>query len=153
MKQFHRAKSFFQIPFWIKDDFKASLAHPASFGFSVTKFHHGKDTKLEEKSVLDKTKCTEREFIEHLVFPTLMKAMECMLVKAEQSKCFEVRLKIFFYFFIYVKSQSITFSIFFYSNSRENEQLSMPVILLSNTFTSNLRRRIFWINYYYELYL
>lgn len=44
----------------------------------------------QKKILKDKTECTEKEFIEIYVFPTLLPAMEKMLWEAKTHKCFEV---------------------------------------------------------------
>ncbi len=75
---------------FLKEDFDPDLASPISFGYSLSKYQNEHDKKLDRKPLIDREKCTEREFIEHLVFPVLMPALEKMLDEAKKSNCFEV---------------------------------------------------------------
>ena len=52
------------------------------------------ETKEEEialtKNLVDKNKCTEREYLEEFVFPILLPALEKLLAEAKNYRCFEV---------------------------------------------------------------
>ncbi len=54
------------------------------------------EVKVENKVIINRETCSEKEFIEHFVFPTLLPALEKMLAEAEKKNCFKV-----FYFLFY----------------------------------------------------
>ncbi|RNA28242.1 IQ domain-containing K [Brachionus plicatilis] len=70
-------------------DVDASASHPACFGYSLEKFMPKSSLNNSKTSTKDKNECTEREFIESFVFPTLLPALEQMLCEAKSHKCFE----------------------------------------------------------------
>ena len=75
---------------FLKEDFNPAFASPISFGYSLSKYQNEHDKKLDRRPLIDREKCTEREFIENLVFPVLMSALEKMLHEAKKNNCFEV---------------------------------------------------------------
>lgn len=71
------------------NNFDPTKSHPACLGFSIKKYTPSIELPQTSRSLPDKTKCSERVYIESYVFPTLLTAMELMLNAAKQSKCFE----------------------------------------------------------------
>jgi len=71
------------------NDFDPSVAHPACYGYSIKDYVKSEE-KVEPLPRLPNRKtCTEREFIEHFIFPTLLPGLEEMLKSAKKFKCFE----------------------------------------------------------------
>lgn len=71
--------------------FDSAVSHPACFGYTIERFEERGEEMAKPTTPLDRRTCTEREFLEHLVFPTLMPALEKMLAEAQRNKCCEVR--------------------------------------------------------------
>lgn len=87
-------------------DFDASKANPACFGYSLTETKSSPQSKTareannqhelnqqsknsNEANQENIDKLTEKEYIEKLVFPVLLPALEEMLARAKQNRCFE----------------------------------------------------------------
>lgn len=56
-----------------------------------------KTSLVEIENTFDRNNCTEKEYIENLVFPTLLPALESMLEQAKLNRCFEVRIFVIVY--------------------------------------------------------
>lgn len=69
-----------------------ALSHPACVGFTIEPFREVPVTPAKPKATINKNKCSEREYLEAFVFPTLLPALEKMLEEAKKNKCFEVAL-------------------------------------------------------------
>lgn len=60
------------------------------FGYSLKPYVPKATQQIAQKVPIDRNKCTEKEFLEHFVFPTLLPALEKMLAEAEKNNCFKV---------------------------------------------------------------
>lgn len=67
-----------------------AISHPACVGFTVEPYRGLPATPARPKNAVNRNKCSEREYLEAFVFPTLLPALERMLEEAKRNKCFEV---------------------------------------------------------------
>ncbi|CAF0845059.1 unnamed protein product [Brachionus calyciflorus] len=70
-------------------DIDVANSHSACFGYTLEPFKAKNTARSNNEQKIDRDKCTEREFIENFVFPTLLPALEKMLHEAKNYKCFE----------------------------------------------------------------
>ncbi len=77
-----------------KSDFDSSISSPVCVGFSLNPCaeanEESKPLEPQQVQIIDTKTCTEREYIETLIFPTLLPILESMLAEAKKHRCFEV---------------------------------------------------------------
>jgi hypothetical protein len=69
------------------------------YGYSLKPYVPKTQPQIAQKAQIDRNKCSEKDFLEHFVFPTLLPALEKMLAEAEKNNCFKVRIETFIHFF------------------------------------------------------
>jgi hypothetical protein len=73
----------------LTNDFNPSTTHPACYGYTIYKYDKSNVTSEESKKLPSLKTCSERDYIQYYVFPTLLPALENMLKEAKKHKCFE----------------------------------------------------------------
>lgn len=70
-------------------DFNPSIIHPACYGYTIHKYEKSEEVKEEPCKLPNIKSCSERDYMQFYVFPTLLPALENMLKEAQKHKCFE----------------------------------------------------------------
>ncbi|KAK7110106.1 IQ domain-containing protein K-like [Littorina saxatilis] len=74
-----------------EQELNPAVGHPSCAGYCTSIMHRRRTARLQAPSIPDKKTCSNREYIDHFVWPYVEPALEHMMNKAKFAGCFQNR--------------------------------------------------------------